>query len=84
MAKSARSQRNQRIFSVALSVIVVLSMALSLIVALNPSSLQPPSPTASPYYITPLAPEKTPTATLAVTQTPTPAIGPALPPTPKP
>jgi hypothetical protein len=84
MAKSARSQRNQRIFSLALSVIVVLSMALSLIVALNPSSLQPPSPTAPPIFITPLVPEKTPTATVAVTQTPTPAIAPALPPTLKP
>ena len=84
MAKSARSQRNQRIFSVILSVIVVLSMALSLIVALNPSSFQPPSPTAPPVFITPLAPEKTPTATIAITQTPTSGIVPALPPTPKP
>jgi hypothetical protein len=84
MAKGTRSRRNQQIFSVVISVIVVLSMGLSLIVALNPSSLQPPQPTDQPIFITPLVPDKVPTATVAPSQIPTPAIAPAPPPTPKP
>ena len=84
MAKSARSQRNQRIFSVMLSVIVVLSMGLSLLVALNPSSLQPSQPTETPFFITPLPAEQVPTATAVPSQTPTPGITPAPLPPPKP
>lgn len=84
MAKSARSQRNQRIFTIMLSVIVVLSMSMSLIVALNPSALQPPAPTATPIIITPLLSEKTLTVTPSPTPTPTPGILPVAPPTPKP
>jgi hypothetical protein len=63
---------------------VVLSMGLSLLVALNPSSLQPPQPTETPFFITPLFPEQVPTATAVPSQTPTPGVTPAPLPPPKP
>ena len=74
MAKSSRARRNQQIFSIALSVIVVLSMALSLIVALNPSYVQQPVPTGTPIFITlptvPASPSATPTPVVTLTPTP--------------
>ena len=72
MAKSSRARRNQQIFSIGLSVIVVLSMALSLIVALNPSYVQQSPPTAAPILITPPTVPALPSATPTPTVTPTP------------
>jgi hypothetical protein len=68
MAKTSRAKRNQQVFSIVLSIIVVLSMGLSLIVALNPSSVQPPPPTAAPILITP------PTVPALPSATPTPVV----------
>ena len=72
MAKSSRARRNQQIFSIGLSVIVVLSMALSLIVALNPNYVQQSPPTAAPILITPPTVPAMPSATPTPTVTPTP------------
>jgi hypothetical protein len=72
MAKSSRARRNQQIFSIGLSVIVVLSMGLSLIVALNPSYVQQPPPTAAPIFITPPTAPPLPSATPTPVVTPTP------------
>ena len=72
MAKSSRTRRNQQIFSIALSVIVVLSMGLSLIVALNPSNVQQSPPTAAPIFITPPTVLALPSATPTPVATPTP------------
>jgi hypothetical protein len=71
MAKSSRARRNQQIFSIGLSVIVVLSMGLSLIVALNPSYVQQ-TPTAAPIFITPPTVPALPSATPTPVVTPTP------------
>ena len=73
MAKSSRARRNQQIFSIALSVIVVLSMGLSLIVALNPSYVQQSPPTAAPIFITPPTVPVLPSATPTPVATPTPS-----------
>ena len=72
MAKSSRTRRNQQIFSIALSVIVVLSMGLSLIVALNPNYVQQPPPTAAPIFIPPPTVPASPSATPTPVATPTP------------
>jgi hypothetical protein len=72
MAKSSRTRRNQQIFSIALSVIVVLSMGLSLIVALNPNYVQQAPPTAAPIFITPPTVPALPSATPTPVATPTP------------
>jgi len=70
MAKSARSRRNQQIASIVISVIVVVSMGLSLVVALTPGNIQQQPPaTDTPIYITPLV---LPTPTVAATPSPTP------------
>jgi len=51
-----------------------LSMALSLIVALNPSYVQQPVPTGTPIFITlptvPASPSATPTPVVTLTPTP--------------
>ena len=72
MAKSARSRRNQQIASIVISVIVVVSMGLSLVVALTPGNIQQPPPaTDTRIYITPLV-LPTPTPTAAATPSPMP------------
>jgi hypothetical protein len=79
MPKSARARRNQQTLFMVLGVMVVLSMALSLVIVPTTTRVEPPSATSVPIRIT-IAPTQVPT----VSATPTPILTPTLTRTPTP
>ena len=73
MARNTRSRRARQTQFIILSVLVVFSMALSLVAVLNPTSNDvPPTPTNVPIVITlpSVQPQPTVTPTLVLTPTP--------------